>query len=114
MTIFPNEWTTFQGRQVTFDTVDHQHLSNVYWYSLICLETPIQHLKGIMDKIEERFNGQLLPYRPHSKFRQEIVTLLGIKDCMRMSADKTCIEIWYKDVRVGEYWDPVTQLLPLP
>ena len=31
------EWFTFQGKKVTLQTIDHQHLSNCYWYlRVIC------------------------------------------------------------------------------
>lgn len=66
------EWTTFQGKKVTLETIDHQHLSNVYWYARIFFES----IPGnVLKIISERFNGQVLEYRPHADFEQEIQAL---------------------------------------
>ena len=67
-------WKTFQGKTASFNTIDHQHLSNCYWFAKIIFgyeETDL-HLIEISNKLEERFNGQLLPYRPHVNFKMEI------------------------------------------
>lgn len=68
----PGIWKTFKGKSVTGDTIDHQHLSNVYWFGLILRNT--EHLWAL-DILRERFNGQLLPYRPHVEFTLEIQEL---------------------------------------
>lgn len=70
-------WTTFKGKEVSFDTIDHQHLSNCYWFSKFTynLDDTDMHLINITNKLAERFNGQLLPYRPHIDFRSEISML---------------------------------------
>lgn len=79
-----NTWTTFKGKEVSFDTIDHQHLSNCYWFSKIVydLEDTDIHLINITNKLAERFNGQLLPYRPHIQFATEI-GLLNSKGFLR-------------------------------
>lgn len=67
-------WKTFRGKNVSFDTVDHQHLSNCYWFAKIIFgyEETNSHLIEIDEVLAERFNGQLLPYRPHVDFEMEI------------------------------------------
>lgn len=65
----PGQWQTFKGKTVSGDTIDHQHLSNVYWFGLIIAN--IEHVWAL-DLLRERFNGQLLPYRPHVEFKMEI------------------------------------------
>lgn len=69
-----DSWTTFQGKSVSFDTIDHQHLSNCYWFARVIWNVPETdlHLLHIENKLAERFNGQLLPYRPHRDFGFEI------------------------------------------
>jgi hypothetical protein len=68
----PLSWKTFQGKIVTPHEIDQQHLSNVYWYTLIFCETVSEWVIGIL---AERFNGQLLEYRPHVDFTEEILAL---------------------------------------
>ncbi len=65
----PGTWRTFQGKDVTPETIDHQHLSNVYWFGVIVCST--EH-SWVLEILRERFNGQLLPYRPHVSFTAEI------------------------------------------
>ena len=106
-------WTTFQGRKVSLGTIDQQHLSNCYWFGRIIhgLQKDDDHLKRILDELAIRFNGQVLPYRPHSEFKQEIDALdrMGMlrKFCGgdRRSAHVT--EIWFDDMKVGEIINPV-------
>jgi hypothetical protein len=68
------KWQTFKGKTCTFETIDHQHMSNCYWFSRIVggLASNHSHLQEIKHMLEERFNGQLLPYRPHVQFEYEI------------------------------------------
>lgn len=64
-----HEWITFQGKEVSLNTVDHQHLSNVIWYwRLVCG----QLYKEGLQELRDRFNGQILPYRPHTDFKSEL------------------------------------------
>lgn len=66
---YPGNWTTFQGNEVNAEEIDQQHLSNVYWYMLIFLGVKAEWVFPILAR---RFNGQLLEYRPHVDFTQEI------------------------------------------
>lgn len=77
VTLRPNTWTTFKGRVIPTEQLDHQHLSNIYWYHKLVLG--FEH-RWALDLIRERFNGQLMPYAPHIDFTYEISELerLGI------------------------------------
>ena len=68
----PETWTTFNGRVITPENLDHQHLSNIYWYHKLVFE--VDHI-WVIDLIRVRFNGQLLPYAPHVDFHHEIQAL---------------------------------------
>jgi hypothetical protein len=68
----PTEWRTFQGKPATPQTIDQQHLSNVFWFNLIFHNTK---LTWVQKELSERFNGQLLEYRPHADFEEEIDSL---------------------------------------
>lgn len=65
----PSSWKTFQGKEVSPDSIDHQHLSNVYWFGVVLFS--VKYV-WVLDILKEKFNGQLLPYRPHISFTQEI------------------------------------------
>lgn len=65
-------WTTFQGRKVKVSEMDHQHLSNIYWYYRVILGPAYRELfESVLDICGVRFNGQVLPYRPHVEFKEE-------------------------------------------
>jgi hypothetical protein len=71
----PDEWRTFDGRTVSFKTVDHQHLSNTYWFMKIYWESVDAQLWQILEEIQNRFEGVVLPYRPRADFYGEIAFL---------------------------------------
>lgn len=70
-------WTTFEGVTKTLSTIDHQHISNIYWF--MKLVNPDFYDKStktlIAGEIDKRFDGELLPYRPLPRFRGEIESL---------------------------------------
>ena len=65
----PHVWVTFQGKPKLVSEIDHQHLSNMYWFHLIFWDRKLQ---WVIDEINDRFNGQILHYRPHLQFESEI------------------------------------------
>jgi hypothetical protein len=108
-------WTTFAGKPVSLDSIDHQHLSNCYWFNRILFEVPIGdfHLLRILGELADRFNGQLLPYRPHIEFRWEIRHLRN-RGFIRthLLEDSTTVdnhveEIWFMGQKVGEIINPL-------
>lgn len=68
----PTAWRTFQGKAVTPQSASHQHLSNTYWFNLIFND---RKEAWIQKELNDRFNGQLLEYRPHSDYEAEIDSL---------------------------------------
>lgn len=116
-------WITFKGKKVSFETIDHQHMSNCYWFGRIVggLSSDQGHLHEIKHMLAERFNGQILPYRPHIEFESEIDYLKEhghIKphrqypvDTMTLGAnghehtyniDDSRFDIWFEGNCVGE------------
>lgn len=65
------EFKTFEGKNVSYDTIDHQHLSNCYWYNKIVLNRN-ENNYDVLAVLERRFNGELLHYRPKFSFKYEI------------------------------------------
>ncbi len=64
------KWVTHNGVSVSIDEIDHQHLSNLYWYAEVVCQVPA--LKEVVDRINVEFGGQYLPYKPKSTFKLEI------------------------------------------
>lgn len=74
------EFKSFNGRTNTLATIDHQHLSNLFYFEKYTWPRvgtdPRQEIIAlIQEELDERFNGQLLPYRPHIRFEQELNVL---------------------------------------
>ena len=95
-------YVTFSGEKKLFDEIDHQHLSNIYWYSLIIRELSESGILKIKNRLEEVYGG-ILPYHPHPDFQQEIddLELLG---CLIWDLDKTCADIFFNESKVGEFY----------
>lgn len=100
------EWITFQGKKVSTETIDHQHLSNAYWFALIILNQNSEQLADFVNAMKSRFNGQILPYRPHVDFTYEI-NKLGDMGLVKMVRNKK-YEIVFKGEVVGEIIYPYT------
>lgn len=62
-------WTTFEGKSLDMDTIDHQHLSNIYWYTRIFSYEPSP---AAIAQLKKRFNSEILEYKPLLRFPQEI------------------------------------------
>ena len=103
-------WHTFRGKHVSFETIDHQHISNCYWFGLIVRGLPScnPHLINIKAWLSERFNGQILPYRPHVDFYQEVDVLRSM-GCLKCASDPGGFgeEIWFEGKRIGEIVKPL-------
>jgi hypothetical protein len=66
------EYKNYKGQTTNFKNVTQDHLSNIYWFNKICNRYNDDSLRFILDDINERFNGELLPYRPQWQFKAEI------------------------------------------
>lgn len=94
-------WTTFRGKKVSLDEIDHQHLSNCYWYSLLISKRSANEVIFILQEMKERFNGQILPYRPHVDFEMELDYL---RENGLLREDN---KIYLKDRVIGEVSNPL-------
>lgn len=65
------KFRNFQGKSESISEMDHQHISNIIWYNRIIIKDRSQ-LRMFSDELNARFNGELLPYNPHHKFKNEI------------------------------------------
>ncbi len=60
-------WTTFDGRKIKFEELDHQHLSNILWFNEVFrginrYNSTLQFELGM--ELQRRFNGNRLPWKP--------------------------------------------------
>lgn len=71
-------WITFDGRVVTLEEMEHQHMSNIYWFITKILPNKYSDYirQDIMLWLKKRFNGLILYYQPHPDFKKEINYLL--------------------------------------
>jgi hypothetical protein len=96
-------YTTFSGEKKDFNKIDHQHISNIYWYNMIVLERDIHFLAMIKKKINDEFGGDILPYSPHPDFKSEIESLNDMGYLIWQDEDKTWAKITWGEQIVGEY-----------
>ena len=67
-------WRTFDNRIVTMADMEHQHMSNIYFF----INYIVPELYGdntrieLMEWLNLRFVGMILPYQPHPDFKSEI------------------------------------------
>lgn len=68
-----SHWTTYYGQAIDFNKMSHQHLSNITYYNRLVLgeEPP----RVIINELEHRFGGIILPYHPLISFTREIEIL---------------------------------------
>jgi hypothetical protein len=67
-----SKWRTFNGREIPVEELDRQHLSNIFWYHLICYN---RRQDWALEQLKARFNGQPTEYRPHTENLHEIIQL---------------------------------------
>ena len=70
-------YTTFDNKKVNFTEIDHQHLSNIYWFNKILngidlMQTDAVFKSFLQKRIQNEFNGEIIPYQPKSSFTSEI------------------------------------------
>lgn len=70
-------WETWDGRVVKAENIDHQHLSNIYYYTHYTRKLHYSDLdrKQIQRLLDDNFDGEILSYRPQKKFKEEILRL---------------------------------------
>jgi hypothetical protein len=98
------KWITFQGKEVSTETADHQHLSNAIWFLEIFFGRQADTqgmIKELEQAIKDRFNGQILPYRPHISHSNEI-DVLRQRGYLSDFNDEGIATIEYRQKIIGE------------
>lgn len=72
-------WVTFDNNKVNLEEIDHQHLSNIYYFINILFPVHYDESTKLLvgNILHKRFNDHILPYRPNIRFRNEIQYLMG-------------------------------------
>jgi hypothetical protein len=86
---------TFYGREISINEMTQQHLTNAYYYSLI-FSTDIFLANIYLEELNERFNGELLQYRPLASFPIEI------RQLKKYGLAKDDDKIYYNGKCIGE------------
>jgi hypothetical protein len=95
--------STYDGRRLDHDDMTHQHLSNCVWHFRIWSNAVDSRLTHFFETLERRFNGELLPFRPPLRFRNEIEGLY--KADLVVPVDEYKSNIVYKGVIIGEIFN---------
>ena len=99
-----NVWKTFNGREIPVNKLEREHLSNIFWYYLICHNTK---LDWVIDELKTRFNGQPGQYLPHVDHAHELQLLeeMGILEWRNKAKEAIEIgELTYEGMLVGVIW----------
>jgi len=70
-------WTTANGKKLRLDQISHDHLSNIYHYSRLFQHRQPELHPILKNLLNERFNGEVLPYDPKYYFEVEELKSLG-------------------------------------
>jgi hypothetical protein len=81
----PSKWFTQNG-PLKPSQLDQQHLSNIYWYFYIVLNTKME---WAFTEIQKRFDGKILVYSPSPEFKAEIKFLVERGFIEKNSNEKT-------------------------
>ena len=99
-------YKNFLGVQKKFEDIDHQHISNLYWFhKIINQNTPDINFKTLID---EKFGGIIMSYRPHDPlikfvdFNAEI-KYLDARRYLLWNEDKTKADIKFEGEIIGVY-----------
>ena len=112
-------WTTHNKKQIKLDEMDHQHLSNIYWYNILVLgydpnnradNKSIERQSLIFEQIDGRFNGEILSYKPLWSFKFEI-QMLEKNGWVHWNKDKTHAEIKFNGSIGNRYNPPAFQVV---
>lgn len=99
----PKTWTTWEGKKKTVKEIDHQHLSNIYWFNILLYNRVYLF---IVDELKSRFNSALLPYRPDVRFENELRSL-------KKNGFLVDGKIYYQGNEVGEVHEEKKESLTL-
>ena len=90
---------TFDGRKIKYSNLEHQHLSNIYWFNTIHHGREHDYDGALLVEIDERFKGEILSYKPLKEFTGEIEELRRLGFVEKKDGKEV---IFYKGKEVGK------------
>jgi hypothetical protein len=92
-------WKTFEGRILHFEDMDHQHISNIFWFCVIVSPELYDDTtkNDIINFIEYKHQGLVAPYKPVRGFMYE-QDILHRKGYLMMDNS-----IVIKKIKIGSY-----------
>jgi len=95
--------TTYDGRRLDHDEMTHQHLSNCVWHFRIWTNAPDYKLAHFFETLDRRFNGELLPFHPPLRFKNEIQALYDAGMVRDVGEYKS--NIYFNEKVIGEIFN---------
>lgn len=99
------EYTNYKGEKKSLVELDHQHLSNIYWFNRVVWNRDDNYIQLVLEQIESRFEGKILPYVPQWQFKQEIAILEKL-NAFNWNQEHTEADVIYDGHIVGHYIIP--------
>jgi hypothetical protein len=98
----------FNKKEGDFDKIDHQHLSNCWWFLKVFRPEEGKDVRELIKRqLLSRFNGQLLPYRPHIEFKTEIQELDSLGMLHKIEDEFHSYNIIHQGKKIGEIRFPI-------
>lgn len=66
---------TFDGRLIKYSNLEHQHLSNIYWFNTVLHGHEHDYDEALLAELDKRFKGEMLSYKPLKRFPAETFLL---------------------------------------
>lgn len=95
----------FNKKEGDFDKIDHQHLSNCWWFIKVFGENSEAEkytLEVIKRQLLDRFNGQLMPYHPHIQNKGEIKALEAQGMVFQDPSEHNAFDIIFEGKKIGK------------
>jgi hypothetical protein len=84
---------TFDNREIRYNELSHQHLSNIVWFNKVFFNANSTVEKNLLSR---KFNSELLPYHPHESFEAEC-RILSARGYLKPNGD-----IYFDGTKIGE------------
>jgi uncharacterized radical SAM superfamily Fe-S cluster-containing enzyme len=96
---------TFNGKSINENEISHQHLSNWFWYINLTFKEQYQDSSReyVQNLLYDRFDGEILDYKPHPKYWMEI-DVLKRKNLLKDNGDIVLTNTIFNH-KIGEVTD---------
>ena len=96
----------FNKKEGDFTKIDQQHLSNCWWFVKVFGDHEDEKVTFTLEQIKrqlvDRFNGQLMSYRPHTANKSEIELLETSGMLVRRWEEHQAWDIIWDNKKIGK------------